>query len=280
MNFTGKSILFIFCFFISLSGFSQKKVKVIGIPMENGQPKVPSYMIKTSKGSDEGSYDSRVFGFPSFFPGHVIAGNGEKLEGFIALINSPGDTGMNWVQRCALLVLEDDLKTAYYIGPGDAYELHQKKRKEKNIYDLYDGFFLKRLVSGKANLYYNPYFKETGKVSKFLPASVINELRETVANHTLKNSLKNGKSFSQSLQTTTSLDNTVYQLSSSIKVWEKQYLLSANETTTLITEDNYEQIMRDLFKSCSFSEKEIKSYVRNIKKIKKALELFNSSCKQ
>ena len=123
-----KLMLTVLFMLTGLNLFSQNKVKVLGLEEKDGSLHSPNYMIQVSKDGTEATYDSRVIGNPGFFPGYVIAGNGEKLEGFIALLSKPDD--LAFVKRWALLVFEEDLETAYYLGPGDAFEIYQNRRKD------------------------------------------------------------------------------------------------------------------------------------------------------
>lgn len=270
------TLVFATCLFWSASG--QTKVKVEGLPLNEGKPVSPQYMIQVSSKTGSASYDSRVFGNPGFFPGHVLAANGELLEGFVAVLNKPDDPA--WVKRYGLIVFEDDLETAYYIGPGEALEYYQQKPKEELYYDIYDNAYLERLVSGPAKLYYNPYFASSGKVSNFLPPAVINQLRESAAKGTIKQSLKDGKSLGQSIDRAMSNDETVLALASSIQIAEKEYVLNFYGLSLLVTSNSYPGILSTIFKDCSIAESTLNSYSKNFKKIEEAIIYYNENCKK
>lgn len=278
MNLLKRIKLLAIALLISFTSLAQTKVQVEGLPLENGKLVSPQYMIQVSAKNGTASFDSRVWGNPGFFPGHVIAANGELLEGFVALLNKPDDPA--WVKRYGLIVFEEDMETAYYIGPGEAIEYYQQKPKEEVYYDIYDNAYLERLVSGPAKLYYNPYFGSSGKVSNFLPPAVINQLRESAAKATVKQSLKDGKSVGQSLNQAMTNDEAVFALASSIQIAEKEYVLNFYGLSLLVTSNSYQGILSTIFKDCSIDESTLKSYSKNFKKIEEAIIYYNENCKK
>lgn len=252
----------------------QGKFKIIGFEKNETCPIFASQNKKTG----ETFYDSRVIGYPRFFPGYVVMLNGERLEGNIAVFNQQ-TTDWAFVKRCMLLIPEGK-EIAQYIGGGVAIEIFQDKKKEQTYYDLYDGGYLERLVSGKLRLSFNPNANTTRNISGFISKSFTDSLRRNVAENSIKRSLESGKSVEESLAIANVKDQAI-SIGSAIEIIDKEYLLynEASGETKLITRANYEQVLTDVFKTCSaISEKDVKGFLKKYDQITDAIETYNKSC--
>lgn len=252
----------------------QGKFKVIGFEKNETCPIFASHNKKTG----ETFYDSRVVGYPRFFPGYVVMLNGEKLEGNIAVFNQQ-TADWSFVKRCMLLIPEGE-EVAQYIGGGVAIEIFQDKKKEQTYYDLYEGGYLERLVSGKLRLSFNPNASTTRNISGFISKSFTDSLRKNVAENSIKRSLESGKSVEESLAIANVKDQAI-SIGSAIEIIDKEYLLydEASGNTKLITRANYEQVLTDVFNTCSaVSEKDVKGFLKKYDQITDAIESYNKLC--
>lgn len=251
----------------------QGKFKMIGYQLD-GCPIVST----VNKSTGERFYDSRVIGYPRFYPGYIVLLDGEKVEGNIAVFN---DQSKDWafVKRC-LLIVPAGQQEAQYIKSGVAL-ISQSQKKEDVIYDLYKGGYLERLVSGKARLSYNPDANTSKKVGDFVSQEFLDSMRATTARKSIEQSLKDGESIQASVEKAAIKDQ-LFDIGSSIEIVEKEYLMFRDDTgeTLLITKSNYEQVIADLFKSCpSLNPKLAKDFARNYGGIVDAIKTYNENCK-
>lgn len=252
----------------------QGKFKINGYSVEDGCP----IFSTVNKSTGDRYYDSRVIGYPRFFPGHVMMLNGEKIEGNIAMFNNQAQD-WSFVKRC-ILIVPSGAQEAQYIKSGIALIIQQKKEGEV-VYDLYKGGYLERLVSGKLRLSYNPDAGTSKKITDFVSPNFLDSVRANTARKSIQESLKDGENIQASLEKAASKD-LVFQIGSAIEITEKEYLIfneSTNETV-LITKGNYEQVMVDLFKSCpTMDAKSVKSFTKSYGNIVEAIKAYNKDCK-
>jgi len=255
-----------------LAWAQQGKFEVLGYDAQNGC----TILVTKKKKTGKVYYDSRVFGSPKFFKGYVLALNGEKVEGRIALI-AYSKANFNFVKSC-VLVIPDGKKIAEYIGPGVLAEVYIKKKKKNVYYDLYDRTYLERLVSGKIRLSYNPYANTSREVSSFVSQSFMDSVRIKTARGSIKKNLDTGKSLRESIGVANMKDQAIQALSS-VEIVEKEYLIfdEAKQETILVTKQNYDEVISKLLSRCSsIDSKQIKKYSRSFKKIREAITAINS----
>ncbi|HCM75739.1 MAG TPA: hypothetical protein DIS90_05130 [Cytophagales bacterium] len=272
----GINILFIMLMGISLSTQAQQgKFKIIGYVQDAACPIFRSVDKKTG----DSFYDSRVIGYPRFFPGYIITLDGEKIEGRIALFNNQ-IADWAFVKKCMLIIPEEE-EEAQYIGGNAVAVIQQQQKKENVYYDLYEGGYLERLVSGKLRLSYNPNANTSRKVSEFVSQSFIDSMRANTARKSVKESLKDGKSLQESIQVA-ALKDELINIGAAVEIVDKEYLLYDEQkaTTLWITKTNYEQAIQQVLGRCpSMDEKTIKGYARKYDKIADAITEYNEKCK-
>jgi hypothetical protein len=253
----------------------QGKFKINGYQQDEACPIFRSVDKKTG----DSFYDSRVIGYPRFFPGYIITLDGEKVEGRIALFNNQV-ADWAFVKKC-MLIIPDGEEEAQYIGGNAVALIQQEQKKETVYYDLYEGGYLERLVSGKLRLSYNPNANTSRKVSEFVSQSFIDSLRVNTARKSVKESLKDGKSLQESIQVA-ALKDELINIGAAVEIVDKEYLLYDEQkvTTMLITKNNYEQAIQQVLGGCSsMDEKTIKGYARKYDKIVDAISEYNEKCK-
>lgn len=261
----------------SLYGNAQQgKFKVNGFKAEYGCP-IPFYNYNPKKSPEERYYDSRVLGYPRFSPGYLVMLTGEKVEGNIATFN---DELNDWkfVKRCLLIVPTGE-QEAQYIKNGVALISLQKKDEEV-VYDFYKGAYLERLVSGKMRLSYNPDANTSKKVTDFVSPNFLDSMRANAGRRSIQESLQDGESIQASMEKAAAKD-LAFQVGSAIEITEKEYLLfnESSGKTVLITKDNFEAVMVELFQSCpTMDAKTVKSFTRNYGNMVEAIKAYNSSC--
>ncbi len=252
----------------------QGKFKMNGYQQDDGCPIFSSVDKKTG----DRYYDSRVIGYPRFFPGYIVLINGERVEGNIALFN---DQVNDWsfVKRCLLIVPEGE-EEAQYLNEG-VVVIKQEKKKDDVFYDLYKGGFLERLVSGSVRLSYNPDANTTNNISQFVSQSFLDSVRANTAKKSIRESMKEGESMQAAIGKAAFKDQ-LFEIGNAIEITEKEYLLYNEKTgvTRLIKRDNYEQGIAELFKTCSsVEEKKVRAYQKNFGKIEDAIKAYNEVCK-
>jgi len=262
-------------------------VATIGAYAQQGKFKINGYeegdacpfFRSVDKKTGDSYYDSRVIGYPRFFQGYIITLDGEKVEGRIALFNNQ-TADWSFVKKCMLIIPEGE-EEAQYIGGNAVALIQQEQKKETVYYDLYEGGYLERLVSGKLRLSYNPNANTSRKVSEFVSQSFIDSLRVNTARKSVKESLKDGKSLQESIQVA-ALKDELINIGAAVEIVDKEYLLYDEQkaTTMLITKNNYEQAIQQVLGGCSsMDEKTIKGYARKYDKIVDAFSEYNEKCK-
>lgn len=249
----------------------QGKFEVLGFDADNSCP----FIISKKKKTGQIFYDSRVFGSAKFNKGYVTTLNGEQIKGRIAIMND-AQAAFNFVKGC-LLIIPEGKEQAEYIGPGVLAEIYIEQKKKNVYYDLYDGTYLQRLVSGKYRLSFNPYANSSRKVSSFVSQSFIDSVRIKTARGSIQNSLDNGKSLRESIGVANMKDQGLQALGS-VEIVEKEYLIfdEAQQKTILVTKSNYGSVISRLLSSCSkLNADEIKNFSRSFKKIKEAISVLN-----
>lgn len=271
-----RKILFIVLITTSLSAVAQQgKFKINGYEQDEACPIFRSVDKKTG----DSFYDSRVIGYPRFFPGYIITLDGEKIEGRIALFNNQ-TADWSFVKKC-MLIIPDGEEEAQYIGGNAVAVIQQQQKKETVYFDLYEGGYLERLVSGKLRLSYNPNANTSRKVSEFVSQSFIDSLRVNTARKSVKESLKDGKSLQESIQVA-ALKDELINIGAAVEIVDKEYLLYDEQkaTTMLITKNNYEQAIQQVLGGCaSMDEKTINGYARKYDKIVDAVSEYNEKCR-
>lgn len=268
-----KVIIFLSIILGSQSLFAQQgKFEVLGYDAKNGCP----LLVTVKKKIGKTFYDSRVFGSPKFRKGYITTLNGERINGRIAIANDP-NAAFNFVKGC-LLIIPEGKKIAEYIGPGVLAEIYVEQKRKNVFYDLYDGTYLERLVSGPYRLSFNPYANTSREVSSFVSQSFIDSVRIKTARGSIKKSLDNGKSLRESIGVADMKDQALQALSS-VEIVEKEYLIfdEAKQETVLITKNNYSAIISKFLSQCStLDAKQVKKYSRSLKKIREAIAALNS----
>lgn len=269
-------ILFLLFMAISVSAIAQQgKFKINGYEQDKACPIFRSVDKKTG----DSFYDSRVIGYPRFFPGYIITLDGEKVEGRIALFNNQ-TADWAFVKKC-MLIIPDGEEEAQYLGGNAVALIQQQQKKETVYYDLYEGGYLERLVSGKLRLSYNPNANTSRKISEFVSQSFIDSLRANTARKSVKESLNDGKSMQESIQVA-ALKDELINIGAAVEIVDKEYLLydEQNATTLLITKSNYEQAIQQELGGCpSMDEKTIIGYAKKYDKIVDAFMEYNEKCK-
>jgi hypothetical protein len=263
-------------FVVTMGAYAQQgKLKINGYEQDEACPIFRSVDKKTG----DSFYDSRVIGYPKFFPGYIITLDGEKVEGRIALFNNQ-IADWAFVKKC-MLIIPDGEEEAQYIGGNAVAVIQQQQKKETVYYDLYEGGYLERLVSGKLRLSFNPNANTSRKVSEFVSQSFIDSLRANTARKSVKESMKDGKSLQESIQVA-ALKDELINIGAAVEIVDKEYLLYDEQkaTTMLITKNNYEQAIQQVLGGCaSMDEKTIKGYAKKYDKIVDAFSEYNEKCK-
>lgn len=268
-------LLLLLCGITLSTSAQQGKYKINGYVQEDGCP----FFRTVDKKTGDSFYDSRVIGYPRFFPGYIITLDGEKVEGRIALFNNQ-TADWAFVKKC-ILIIPDGEEEAQYIGGNAVAVIQQQQKKETVYYDLYEGGYLERLASGKLRLSYNPNANTSRKVSEFISQSFIDSLRANTARKSVRESLEDGKSLQESIQVA-ALKDELINIGAAVEIVDKEYLLYNEQkgATTLITKNNYEQVIQQTLGGCpAMDEKTIKSYSKKYDKIVDAITVYNERCK-
>jgi len=267
------------------SAGTKDRIDVIGIPaampmIANTRCVAPNVCLK--KGETRiASYDPGIIGSPKFRPGDLILRDGTRLSGRIALLNLAAD--WDFVKQVALIVLDGET-AAIFIGPGDALLIHQAHDKDGAVIDAYDCYgngYLRRLVSGRMRLSYNPAAGTSRSLASFVPAGVLANLSGALGREAVIASLKDGRSVRESLSTGRDAGGALADVVSSISITEKEYLLydEAADRTVAITKTSYRGDIERLFAGCAAADaKTVKGFAGNYGKVEAAVGYFNATC--
>ncbi len=268
---------------VQASYSAPKKVTVRGVPSDAtliGKSKcIAPYLCKKKKAPGLYTYNSGVWGNPKFAQGEVVLRDGTVLKGRVALLTRKQDWG--FVKHLALIIPEGETD-AWYVGPGYAQRITHKKKKTTNIFDMYGSIYLKRLVSGPIRLSYNPAAGTNKKIADFVSPIILGDIERQARGRATLAALKDGKSLKDAMKSGDSFSGTVSKVIASIEITEKEYLVfeKAKGTTTLVTKANYRNALRSLFSICpQADQRKLKSF-KSYKKIKKAFQYLNASCKR
>lgn len=259
---------------------TKQKVNVVGVPADAERidgTKCVFAGVCFSKKRDAYTYDPGVWGMAKFYQGEVTLRDGTTLNGRVAALGTARD--WNFIKRILLVIPEGEVD-AIYLGSSDALLITQQTKKELRTYDRYDGAYLRRLVSGKMRLSYNPSAGTSRPLSEFLPAGTIASLSGAVGRQGVIDAIKSGRTVEESLTEGTSAGRALGQALSSIEITEKEYLLydESADRLTAITKANYESAMNSLFTGCTAADAKTRKGFRKYKKIVEAVEFFNASC--
>lgn len=278
MNKIFNYVALLFIVLITTSSFAQKRGKTEVIDYsENKEAPLP--MAKTNK---EGKtiYDPRVFGSPKFFPGAITTITGQEIKGSIAVFNDPV-RDWNFVKH-ALLFIPEGENIAQYLTAGTVVYILQKRKKEDHHYDYYDGIYLRRLISGKLRLSYNPAANNARKISQFVSRNFMDSISNKMIKKSIENDLKEGKNIEEVIGKI-KLKNDAVDAFSQVEITEKEYLLfnASTQETMGLNKNNYAAILNPLLNNCkNISEKEAKKYLKNYSNIQEVIEFLNTSCTQ
>ncbi|MEP0191850.1 MAG: hypothetical protein ABJP70_06385 [Erythrobacter sp.] len=259
---------------------TKQKVNVVGVPADAERiegTKCVFAGVCFSKKRDAYTYDPGVWGMAKFYQGEVTLRDGTTLNGRVAALGTARD--WNFIKRILLVIPEGEVD-AIYLSSTDALLITQQTKKELRTYDRYDGAYLRRLVSGKMRLSYNPSAGTSRPLSDFLPAGTIASLSGAVGRQGVIDAIKSGRTVEESLTEGTSAGRALGQALSSIEITEKEYLLydESADTLTAITKANYESALNNLFARCTAADAKTRKGFRKYKKIVEAVEFFNASC--
>jgi hypothetical protein len=261
---------------------TDKKVDVLGIPADMlriGKTRcvVPNVCFKKDAPTIA-SYDPGVIGSPKFRPGEVTLRDGTVLKGTVALLNTAAD--WEFVKQVALVIPEGE-SAAIFVGQEDALLIRQEQKDGTDIYDRYGNGYLRRLVSGRMRLSYNPAAGTSRPLSDFVPAGVLNNLSGALGREAVIAALRDGKTVGESLGAGKSLGSAVSDALGSIEITEKEYLLYDEQSGTLtsITKASHGPAMERMFAACPAADpKQVKALARNYGKIAEAVTYYNSVC--
>jgi len=261
---------------------TDKKVDVLGIPTDmprigNTRCVVPNVCFKKDAPTIA-TYDPGVIGSPKFRPGEVTLRDGTVLKGTVALLNMAAD--WEFVKQVALVIPEGET-AAIFVGREDALLIRQVQKDGTDTYDRYGSGYLRRLVSGRMRLSYNPAAGTSRPLSDFVPASVLNNLSGALGREAVMAALRDGKTVGQSLGAGRSFGSAVGDALGSIEITEKEYLLYDEQSGTLtaITKASHRAAMERLFAGCPAADaRQVKAFAGNYGKIAEAVTYFNSLC--
>lgn len=261
---------------------TDKKVDVLGIPatmprIANTRCVVPNVCFKKDAPTIA-SYDPGVIGSPKFRPGAVTLRDGTVLSGVVALLNMAAD--WEFVKQVAL-VIPDGESAAVFVGPDDALLISQTGKDGTDTYDRYGSGYLRRLVSGRMRLSYNPAAGTSRPLSDFVPAALLNNLSGAIGREAVMAALRDGKTVGDSLGAGKSLGSAVSDALASVSITEKEYLLYDEQSgrLTAITKPGYPAALERLFTDCTAADaKQVKALSRKYDKIAEAVTYYNSVC--
>ena len=268
--------------FLSGLGVAQaKKVEVLGVPADAPliEPSrcVAPYLCHPRGDRSVFTYNPDVWGNPKFSAGSVTLRNGGVLSGEVALLQTQQD--WEFVKHHILVIPAGEAQ-AIYAGPGDALLVTQQTKKSLDTYDLYGDIYLKRLVSGRLRLSFNPTAGTSRPIADFLPPGLMEDAQRQLAAEEVLAAIRDGKNL-RDVRDSGTASQALADVVSSIEITEKEYLLydEAAETTTLITKANHRQIVEGLFAACPAADPgQAKSFSRSYRKITDAFEYLNAVC--
>lgn len=260
---------------------TKQKVTVVGVPADqahiaNTKCIAPMFCFSKKRGSY--SYDPGVWGNAKFRTGEVTLRDGTTLAGRVALLNLAAD--WNFVKQYILVIPEGEVD-AIFIGRQDAILIKQETKKGTDVYDRYEGSYLRRRVSGPMRLSYNPAAGTSRSISEFVPVSVVNNISGAAGRQAVISALRDGKSIGDSLAAGKNVGDVLGEALSSIEITDKEYLLydEQQDQLTAITKQNYPIVIQNLFASCgAVDAKTVKSFGKKYKKIDEAVIFYNSNC--
>ena len=244
------------------------KVEVVGLPNDFQSP-CPTLPICTKKKTPGiGYYDPRVLGHAKFIPGMITLIDGTDLKGDIALLSEPSDWA--FVKRTILVIPEGETQ-ALYLGSGDAIYLEQSHKKGVHRFDLYGSSFLKRRVSGRYRLSFNPAAGASKGVLSMLPKQAVDELRKQSAESTVRAALNNGKGVRASLEAAKANDDAIVDVLSSIEITDKEYLIydEKNDELEAITQSTWSSWLSA--HACDAADAKLVKKFKNYKSIDEAV---------